>query len=262
MKAAVTRKTARRGAGFATLSAAVAHAGIYRFPQEGDAMTSADEIEGAIEIVRKIVEGGKRILVIGGASGAYGQTMQRDQRVIHLVSTETGGRRDHTFTLPTKVGVVLVTRFAAASLTRDAQAQAKAAGIPAIGLFKSYGAVTRILQQALGWTDTSEPAAPTLRTTALAEGLAGVRVPHVDPTPTIDRPFPAPVQAAPVAAPAEEPAPLSAEETERELIRVFDEAQSALSLARETALTVYRDAVSARKDSESLRQLKALLKAI
>lgn len=183
----------------------------------------------------KAMPSDRRVVIIGGKSGAYAPWVSR---LAHQVeSTESGGRWEATFTLPSWTGVVLLTKFISIALSREIVRQAKAAGLPVFGVYNSPGAINRALAFAFDKGPASvEEDSP--------EEESEMATKTANPAQAFD----------PI---TQQPAP-----DETEVRRVFEEAAAALDLARDTALAALRGARQAVDDAAKLRRLAALLKEV
>lgn len=196
------------------------------FGEEADVTTDLGQLRAAVAATEGAV------VVVGGKSGMYARWVHAHPRVVHVESTETGGRLDSEWRVPTHAGLLVLSKFASAQLLRRARQQAKAASLPTFGIFNSPGAVNRALGAALGVEPGEEEEAAVAMTTSVHEP----------------------------AAPAEPPRPPAADDAEEAVLRVFDEAQAALDLARETALRQLRAAREASEDAAKLRALRDALR--
>lgn len=219
---------------------------------------------------------GGRLLIVGGPAGFYGPTAQRDQRVVHFVSEESKSSRDAHFTIPAKVGAVILTRFLAHRLSDAVIAACKDRQVPCYGVFRSPGSVTRLLASVLDWKHY-EGAHGKEEMPAKLGDIA--RIVTVDPD---DQAFhdeeeqmgkvtsisaaPAPTRALPAAVVASSTAPevevVVTDPTEREILNIFRDARAALALAEELTLSALRKARENEKradaNNEAAQRLAAL----
>lgn len=240
--------------------------------------TPSDETVAA---VRQALAQGQRVLLAGGPSGSYTHKITRDDRFIHMVSTETGHKVDHAFVVPGNVGVVLLTRLMAAQLTSRIIDQCKVRHIPHYGVYRSTGGVQRTLDLALAMpplvnaTDAADAeeteAEQKLRQVdqALLNGSGYKTHPpehaRVAPVPT-PPPYKAPeplvlrAHAEPVPPPAPAPAPSTHIPTIDEVKRLFADVRAGLDLAEEQVIKVLVEQSTALAAVDKLRRLQELLK--
>lgn len=239
--------------------------------------------ELTVTAIRQALANGQRVLLAGGPAGSYHQKIQRDDRFVHLISSETGHKIDHNYTIPTNVGVVLLSRFMAARLMANLNEQCKVRRIPHFGMFRSTGSIERAVELALAFPATTH------NHTALVvdeEQEAAARLAQVDQQVlggrgyTTHPPAHAAVAPQPTPAPFKEPAPPAKPTppvveavapqrivpndhslpTVNEIKQFFADARAALDLAEEQAIKVLTAQAESLKAVEKLAALRELLK--
>ena len=198
--------------------------------------TTAAELAG-------IIGTGRRVMIVGNPAGSF-IGIDRDDRFCHYASSETTERTASRFSIPPNVGALVLTKATGINLLHRAMELARERELPVVGPVTSQGAVNRLVARI---KETMTPKA-------------------VPPPPAIT---PRQVISQAVTPPAEDlevDAPPPPSNDELAVIQVFEQAEAALSLARETCLTMLREAAAARaaaernaEASETLETLKRLL---
>lgn len=232
-----------------------------------------------VTAIRRALASGKRILLAGGPSGAYTQKIMRDDRFIHLVSTESGHNRVDASVIPGHVGVVLLTKYLSARLMDNLLSQCKTRNLQNFGPFKSIGSVQRAVEMALalgvnpaGYTEKDDEADVNAALAKVDAAVLGQPPAHTNGYTTPRSPISSPLKApdvltpsfaapAPLPKPQEAPAPRSAAApTVADIEAVFEDAFAALSLAKETSIKALQAAGDSVKATEQLAKLRELLK--
>lgn len=225
-------------------------------------MAHADE---HIEKLRRVIMHKQRIMIVGGPSGFFGPTIQNEPGIVHHVSTERSNN-EMSFTLPHRVGAVIVTRFLSHRLSAAVVDACKERGVPVFGIFRAPGPVVSILRQVFGWKHPDK-GHDTMSATLgdIAPQLAEIRGGHDDEEVT-EMPQPVQSVAAPPLRVVTVPTPVI-DESEAEIVRLFQDVKAAVALAEETAINAMRkareEAARAQENAQAaqvLATLKGLLK--
>jgi len=192
--------------------------------------------------LRQHLAAGQRVMIVGGPSGSY--EIDHDDRFVHYASTETTERTAARFSIPHKVGALLLTKNVGLNLQRIAIDKAREAGVDTYGPMTSVGAVNRVIREVHSQERAGRPEV-------------------VSSGPPVRIVLPPDIVSATVAAAVVAPDVASTlTNDELAVVKVFEEAEAALSLAKETALTVLRQSILARAEAQKNAAAKETIDAL
>ena len=204
-------------------------------------MTSS--IDNAAAQVVDALARDRRVMIVGAPAGSFHRLPVNDKRFIHYPSTETTERAASRFNIPPNVGLVIFTKQVGINLNRQIFEQASANAVPLVGPLNSPGSVDRIIAKTFELLAPATPPPPTPPIIRLASSPAPSQV---DRRVTFDHGHPVAVE------PQPERRLLS--DAEIAVLKVFEEIEAGIALAKETAMAALAKAEEAKLEAQAARR--------